>query len=79
MNESVGYKAKKELEKIIYEDSGIYRFKQYKKANSLQLLTAYDEIKTLQEDMVKKCNEDKEKIEAIKKEFSEKYKGNILG
>ena len=34
MNESVGYKVKKELEKIIYEDSGIYRFKQYKKANS---------------------------------------------
>ena len=29
--------------------------------------------------MVKKCNEDKERIESIKKEFSEKYKGNILG
>ena len=43
------------------------------------ILDGIDEIKTLQEDMVKKCNEDKEKIEAIKKEFSEKYKGNILG
>ena len=53
MNESVGYKAKKELEKIIYEDSGIYRFKQYKKANSLQLLTAYDEIKIFWDQEVK--------------------------
>ena len=43
------------------------------------ILDGIDEIKILQEDMVKKCNEDKEKIEAIKKEFSEKYKGNILG
>ena len=53
MNESVGYKAKKELEKIIYEDSGIYRFKQYKKANSLQLLTAYDEIKIFWDQEIK--------------------------
>lgn len=53
MNESVGYKVKKELEKIIYEDSGIYRFKQYKKANSLQLLTAYDEIKIFWDQEIK--------------------------
>ena len=53
MNESVGYKAKKELEKIIYEDSGIYRFKQFKKAKPLQLLIAYDEIKIFWDQEIK--------------------------
>ena len=51
--ESIGYKAKKELEKIIYEDSGIYRFKQYKKAKSIQFLTAYDEIKIFWDQEIK--------------------------
>ncbi len=53
MDETVGYKAKKELEKIIYEDSGIYRFKQFKKAKSLQLLTAYEEIKIFWDQEIK--------------------------
>lgn len=53
MNETTGYKAKKELEKIIYDDSGIYRFKQYKKASVTQLLMAYDEIKILWEQEIK--------------------------
>ena len=43
------------------------------------IIKGIDEVKAIQEDMVKKCNEDKEKIDAIKKEFTEKYKGNILG
>lgn len=42
------------------------------------IIKGIDEVKAIQEDMVKKCNEDKEKIDAIKKEFTEKYKGNIL-
>lgn len=53
MNESIGYKAKKELEKIIYNDSGIYRFKQYKKAESTQVLMSYDEIKILWDQEIK--------------------------
>ena len=47
MKETAGYKAKKEIEKIIYDDSGIYKFRQYKKAKAIKVLTAYDEIKIL--------------------------------
>ena len=53
MKESIGYKAQKELEKIIYKDFGLYRFKQYKKAKVDQLLTSYDEIKLLWDQEIK--------------------------
>ena len=43
------------------------------------IVEGIDEIKALQEEMIKKCNEDKERLNAIKNEFSEKYKENILG
>ena len=43
------------------------------------IIDGIEEIKAIQDDMIKKCNEDKEKLDAIKNEFSEKYKGNILG
>lgn len=43
------------------------------------IVEGIDEIKALQEEMIKKCNEDKERLKAIKNEFSEKYKENILG
>ena len=53
MNETIGYKAKKELEKIIYNDSGVYRFKQFKSAESTQILMSYDEIKILWDQEIK--------------------------
>ena len=43
------------------------------------IIDGIEEIKAIQDDMIKQCNEDKEKLDAIKNEFSEKYKGNILG
>lgn len=43
------------------------------------IVDGINEIKVFQEEMIKKCNEDKEKLNAIKYEFSEKYKENILG
>lgn len=43
------------------------------------IIDGIEEIKAIQDDMIKKCNEDKEKLDAIKNEFSKKYKGNILG
>lgn len=43
------------------------------------ILDGIEEIRVLQEDMIKKCNEDKAKLDAMKKEFSEKYNENILG
>ena len=43
------------------------------------IVEGIDEIKALQEEIIKKCNEDKERLNAIKNEFSEKYKENILG
>jgi len=43
------------------------------------IIDGINEIKALQEEMIKKCNEDKERLNAIKNEFSEKYKENILG
>ena len=43
------------------------------------IIDGIEEIKAIQDDMIKKYNEDKEKLDAIKNEFSEKYKGNILG
>lgn len=53
MKESIGYKAQKEIEKIIYKDFGLYKFKQYKKAEVVQILTAYDEIKLLWDQEIK--------------------------
>ena len=43
------------------------------------IVEGIDEIKALQEEMIKKCNEDKERLNAIKNEFGEKYMENILG
>ena len=43
------------------------------------IIDGIDEVKAIQEDMIKKCNENKERLNAIKDEFIEKYKGNVLG
>lgn len=43
------------------------------------IVEGIDEINALQEEMIKKCNEDKQRLNEIKNEFSEKYKENILG
>ena len=44
---TVAYHAEKELDKIMYEDSGMYRDQQYGKADALVLKTMYEEIDQL--------------------------------
>lgn len=41
------YHAERELDELIYQDSGIYRNQQYAKADSVTLKTMYEEIKIL--------------------------------
>lgn len=47
------YYAERELDKLLYQDSGLYRDKQYKKADSIILQTIYEEIKILWKEEVK--------------------------
>lgn len=44
---TVAYHAERELDTIMYQDSGIYRNRQYQKANIINLQTMYEEIKIL--------------------------------
>ncbi|MDE5883597.1 MAG: YceG family protein [Oscillospiraceae bacterium] len=41
---TTAYHAERELDQILYQDSGIYRNQQYQKANSVTLRTTYEEI-----------------------------------
>lgn len=44
---TVAYHAERELDTLMYDNSGIYRNRQYRKANTLDLLTMYEEISIL--------------------------------
>lgn len=44
---TAAYHAERELDTIMYQDSGMYRNQQYKKANTINLQTMYEEIKIL--------------------------------
>ena len=44
---TVAYHAERELDTLIYQDSGIYRNQQYTKANIISLQTMYEEIRIL--------------------------------
>ena len=44
---TVAYHAERELDTLMYQDSGIYRNQQYQKANVINLQTMYEEIKIL--------------------------------
>ena len=44
---TVAYHAERELDTLMYQDSGIYRNQQYGKANIINLQTMYEEIKIL--------------------------------
>ena len=41
---TAAYHAERELDSLLYEDSGLYRDRQYKRANSITLKTMYEEI-----------------------------------
>ena len=45
--ETAAYHAERELDTLMYQDSGIYRNQQYKKANIVSLKTTYEEISIL--------------------------------
>ncbi len=47
MKETIGYKASKELEEMLYKDSGIYKYKQIEKAAAITLKSAHQEIEIL--------------------------------
>lgn len=44
---TAAYHAERELDTLMYQDSGIYRNQQYVKANVINLQTMYEEIKLL--------------------------------
>ena len=44
---TVAYHAERELDTLLYEDTGMYRNKQYTKANAIGLKTMYEEIRIL--------------------------------
>ena len=44
---TVAYRAERELDTLMYQDTGMYRNKQYSKADSITLSTTYEEIKIL--------------------------------
>lgn len=50
---TVAYHAERELDTLMYQDSGIYRNKQYGRANAIKLQTMYEEIKILWEQELK--------------------------
>lgn len=45
--ETAAYHAEQELDTLMYQDSGIYRNQQYKKANAVSLKTTYEELSIL--------------------------------
>ena len=44
---TAAYQAERELDSLMYEDSGLYRNRQYEKANAVSLKTTYEEIAIL--------------------------------
>ena len=44
---TAAYQAERELDTLMYQDSGIYRDRQYAKANAISLRTTYEEIRIL--------------------------------
>lgn len=50
---TVAYHAERDLDTLLYQDSGIYRNQQYGKANVISLQTMYEEIKILWEQELK--------------------------
>ncbi len=50
---TIAYQAEQELNSLLYEDTGLYRVNQYKKAQVLQLQTIYEEIAILWEQELK--------------------------
>ncbi len=50
---TIAYHAERELDSIIYQDTGIYRNQQYGKANSITLQTMYEEIQILWKEELK--------------------------
>lgn len=50
---TAAYHAERELDQLLYQDSGIYRNQQYEKANTVLLQTMYEEIPILWEEELK--------------------------
>ena len=50
---TVAYQAERELDTLLYQDTGIYRSQQYAKANIIPLHTSYEEISILWDNEVK--------------------------
>lgn len=50
---TLAYHAERELDTLMYQDSGLYRNKQYSKANALTLKTMYEEIAILWKEELK--------------------------
>ncbi len=50
---TAAYHAERELDTLIYQDSGLYRNRQYENANTVSLQTMYEEIKLLWDQEVK--------------------------
>ncbi|MCI8991568.1 MAG: hypothetical protein HFG80_02395 [Eubacterium sp.] len=50
---TAAYHAERELDTVMYQDSGLYRDQQYQKANALNLQTMYEEIRLLWNEEVK--------------------------
>ena len=50
---TAAYHAERELDTLMYQDTGIYREKQYNKANTINLQTMYEEIKILWDEELK--------------------------
>ncbi len=50
---TAAYHAERELDSLLYQDAGVYRERQYRKANAVVLQTMYEEIKLLWDEEVK--------------------------
>ncbi|MBE5871690.1 MAG: hypothetical protein E7294_10580 [Lachnospiraceae bacterium] len=50
---TVAYHAERELDSLMYQDTGLYRQQQYSKANIIQLQTIYEEIRLLWDEELK--------------------------
>ena len=50
---TAAYHAERELDTLLYQDSGVYREGQYKKASVINLRTMYEEISLLWDEEVK--------------------------
>lgn len=50
---TVAYQAERELDTLLYQDSGMYRTQQFKRADAIRLQTTYEEIKILWDEEVR--------------------------